>query len=226
MRVAVVRFPGSNCDFDSFDSAERAGAAPWYVWHRETSLAGADAVILPGGFSYGDYLRSGAIARFSPIMAAVQRFARDGGPVLGICNGFQILCEAGMLPGALMRNAQLTFVSRPVWLRVEQTDTPVHRRLRGRPGPPDAGGPRRGPLRGGRAGPLASWKPPAGSWCATSRRTAAMPGAANNPNGSMRDIAGICNAGRQRGRAHAPPRPGDRSRAGTERRDWDSLRRW
>ncbi len=122
-RVAVVRFPGSNCDFDTLRSAGRAGAEAYFVWHRETDLGQPDAVLLPGGFSYGDYLRSGAIARFSPVMPAVQRFAQQGGPVLGICNGFQILCEAGLLPGALMRNRQLTFVSRPVLLQVEQTDT-------------------------------------------------------------------------------------------------------
>ncbi len=122
-RVAVVRFPGSNCDFDTLHSARRAGTDAYFVWHRDTDLQGADAVFLPGGFSYGDYLRSGAIARFSPVMAEVQRFAQAGGPVLGICNGFQILCEAGMLPGALMRNSRLSFVSRPVLLRVEQTDT-------------------------------------------------------------------------------------------------------
>jgi len=123
LKVAVVRFPGSNCDFDTLHSAQRAGTEAYFVWHRETDLKGADAVLLPGGFSYGDYLRSGAIARFSPIMPAVQRFAQAGGPVLGICNGFQILCEAALLPGALMRNARLSFVSRPVGLRVEQTDT-------------------------------------------------------------------------------------------------------
>ena len=123
LKVAVVRFPGSNCDFDTLRGAERAGTRAYFVWHRDTDLQGADAVLLPGGFSYGDYLRSGAIARFSPIMPAVQRFAEAGGPVLGICNGFQILCEAGLLPGALMRNARLSFVSRPVGLRVEQTDT-------------------------------------------------------------------------------------------------------
>jgi phosphoribosylformylglycinamidine synthase len=123
-RVAVVRFPGSNCDQDTLNAARRAGAESYVVWHRDTDLQGAEAVMLPGGFSYGDYLRSGAIARFSPIMQAVQRFARDGGPVLGICNGFQILCEAGLLPGALMRNSRLAFASRPVGLRVEQTDTP------------------------------------------------------------------------------------------------------
>jgi phosphoribosylformylglycinamidine synthase len=124
MRVAVVRFPGSNCDFDSLYSAERAGSESYFVWHRETDLKGPDIVILPGGFSYGDYLRSGAIARFSPIMDAVQRFAQDGGPVLGICNGFQILCEAHLLPGALMRNARLTYASRPVNLKMERVDTP------------------------------------------------------------------------------------------------------
>jgi phosphoribosylformylglycinamidine synthase len=121
--VAVVRFPGSNCDLDALNSARRAGTESYFVWHRDTDLGGADAVLLPGGFSYGDYLRSGAIARFSPIMPAVQQFAREGGPVLGICNGFQILCEAGLLPGALTRNSRLSFVSRPVALRVEQTDT-------------------------------------------------------------------------------------------------------
>jgi phosphoribosylformylglycinamidine synthase len=124
MRVAVVRFPGSNCDWDSLHSARRAGHESYFVWHRDTDLKAPDAVVLPGGFSYGDYLRSGAIARFSPIMDAVQKFAAEGGPVLGICNGFQILCEAHLLPGALMRNERLTFASRPVHLRVEQTGTP------------------------------------------------------------------------------------------------------
>jgi phosphoribosylformylglycinamidine synthase len=123
-RVAVVRFPGSNCDADALRAAQTVGADARYVWHRDTSLGGADVVILPGGFSYGDYLRSGAIARFSPIMAAVRRHAEAGGPVLGICNGFQILCEAHLLPGALMRNAGLTFVSRPVPVTVERTTTP------------------------------------------------------------------------------------------------------
>jgi phosphoribosylformylglycinamidine synthase len=130
LRVAVIRFPGSNCDFDTLNSAARAGTDAYLVWHRDTDLKGADAVLLPGGFSYGDYLRSGAIARFSPIMQEVQRFAQAGGPLLGICNGFQILCEAGLLPGALMRNARLTFVARPVALRVEQTDTAFSNRYR------------------------------------------------------------------------------------------------
>ena len=124
-RVAVVRFPGSNCDFDTLHAARRTGTEAYFVWHRDTNLKSADAVLLPGGFSYGDYLRSGAIARFSPIMPAVQRFAEAGGPVLGICNGFQILCEAGLLPGALVRNRSLRFICDviPVALRVEQTDT-------------------------------------------------------------------------------------------------------
>ncbi len=124
MRVAVLRFPGSNCDADTLHAAHRAGADAFFVWHRDTDLNGADAVLLPGGFAYGDYLRAGAIARFSPIMEAVGAFAEAGGPVLGICNGFQVLCEAGLLPGALVRNAGLKFLSRPVTIRVEAVDTP------------------------------------------------------------------------------------------------------
>ena len=124
LNVAVVRFPGSNCDFDTLRAAESVGASAYFVWHRETDLRQADVVILPGGFSYGDYLRSGAIARFSPVMQAVQRHGAEGGLVLGICNGFQILCEAHLLPGALMRNAGLHFVSKPVDVTVERNDTP------------------------------------------------------------------------------------------------------
>jgi len=123
-RVAVVVFPGSNCDADTLAAARAAGSDAYYVWHHDTDLRQADVVILPGGFSYGDYLRSGAIARFSPVMRAVEAHALGGGPVLGICNGFQILCEAGLLPGGLMRNARLKFLSRPVRVRVETNDTP------------------------------------------------------------------------------------------------------
>ena len=123
IRVAIVRFPGSNCEIDSLRAVERAGAEGQIVWHRDGDLRGADVVVLPGGFSYGDYLRSGAIARFSPIMHAVQEHAAAGGAVLGICNGFQILCEAHLLPGALQRNAALTFVAKPVDVIVERTDT-------------------------------------------------------------------------------------------------------
>ncbi len=127
MRVAIVRFPGSNCDADTLRAAQRAGGDAYYVWHRDQTLNNAEVVVLPGGFAYGDYLRAGAIARFSEIMNAVCDHARQGGPVLGICNGFQVLCEAGLLPGALVRNAGVTFVSRPVTIRVEATDTPFTR---------------------------------------------------------------------------------------------------
>ena len=123
MRVAVVTFPGSNCDHDLYKAAQQVGAEVDFVWHRERGLDAYDAVLLPGGFSYGDYLRAGAIARMSPVMEDVITFAQRGGPVLGICNGFQILCEAGLLPGALIRNASLRFESRDVLLRVERTDT-------------------------------------------------------------------------------------------------------
>jgi phosphoribosylformylglycinamidine synthase I len=130
MKIAVVRFPGSNCDQDCL-LALRDGARiqTEYVWHKETSVSGFDALVLPGGFSYGDYLRCGAIARFSPIMRAIVLAASDGMPMLGICNGFQILCEAGLLPGALIRNSSLHFVCRSVWLRVESTATPFTTKL-------------------------------------------------------------------------------------------------
>ncbi len=129
--IGVVRFPGSNCDQDVFDAVEKtAGARAVWLWHKDPSVGDVRAIVLPGGFSYGDYLRVGAVARFSPVMEAVARFARGGGPVLGICNGFQILTEAGLLPGALVRNARLTFVCRPQWLRVEAADTACTRAYR------------------------------------------------------------------------------------------------
>ena len=125
MRIAVITFPGSNCDHDCYRALKLTdGVAPEFRWHRDTDLGGVDAVVLPGGFSYGDYLRAGAIARFSPIMEAVGAFARAGGPVVGICNGFQVLCESGLLPGALLRNPSLRFQSYPVHIRVETTTTP------------------------------------------------------------------------------------------------------
>ena len=124
-RVAVLVFPGSNCDHDAFHAAEHVfGAETRFVWHKEASIGEADLVVVPGGFSYGDYLRAGAIARFSPVMADVTRFAAEGGLVLGVCNGFQVLCEAGLLPGALVRNASLRFVCRDVRIRVETAATP------------------------------------------------------------------------------------------------------
>ncbi len=125
MRIAVITFPGSNCDHDCYRALKLLdGVEPEFRWHRDTDLGGVDAVLLPGGFSYGDYLRAGAIARFSPIMEAVKAFALDGGPVVGICNGFQVLCESGLLPGALLRNESLRFQSYPVHIRVETTATP------------------------------------------------------------------------------------------------------
>ncbi|HSJ08463.1 MAG TPA: phosphoribosylformylglycinamidine synthase subunit PurQ [Longimicrobiales bacterium] len=124
MRAAIVTFPGSNCDYDCYKAlTDVLGVDAYFVWHREERVGECDAIILPGGFSYGDYLRAGAIARFSPIMQDVQRFAAEGGPVLGICNGFQVLCEAHMLPGALVRNRSLQFQGERVWIRVENTDT-------------------------------------------------------------------------------------------------------
>src|SRR4051794_12333686 len=125
MRIGVIQFPGSNCDQDCLSALRHGVGTPAdYVWHKEESLAGYDAVVLPGGFAYGDYLRCGAIARFSPIMKAVVEAAREGMPILGICNGFQILCEAGLLQGALIRNRDLTFICEPVHLRVETFGTP------------------------------------------------------------------------------------------------------
>lgn len=124
MKFAVVVFPGSNCDVDMRHAIrDELGEAVDYVWHEEVNLANYDAVLLPGGFSYGDYLRSGAIARFSPIMEDLQRTAAEGKPVLGVCNGFQVLLEAGLLPGAMRRNRDLKFICRPVQLRVENQET-------------------------------------------------------------------------------------------------------
>jgi phosphoribosylformylglycinamidine synthase I len=124
MRAAIVTFPGSNCDYDCYKAVtDVLDEDAYFVWHREESVGDCDLVILPGGFSYGDYLRAGAIARFSPIMKDVQRFAAEGGYVLGVCNGFQVLCEAGMLPGALIRNRSLKFQGERVYIRVETTDT-------------------------------------------------------------------------------------------------------
>jgi phosphoribosylformylglycinamidine synthase subunit PurQ / glutaminase len=128
MKFGIVVFPGSNCDHDAYHATKHVlGQDAEFIWHKDTDLKGADGLILPGGFSYGDYLRTGAIARFSPIMREVQAFAAKGGPVLGVCNGFQILCESGLLPGVLMRNAALRFICKDVYLRVERSDTPFTR---------------------------------------------------------------------------------------------------
>ncbi|MGH9903725.1 MAG: phosphoribosylformylglycinamidine synthase subunit PurQ [Pyrinomonadaceae bacterium] len=125
MKFGVIIFPGSNCDHDAYHViSKHVGQPVDFIWHRDTDLSGYDALIIPGGFSYGDYLRAGALARFSPVMSAVKEFAAQGRFVLGICNGFQILCEAGLLPGALIRNRELHFICRHVYVRVERTDTP------------------------------------------------------------------------------------------------------
>ena len=125
MKFGVVVFPGSNCDHDAFYAIADVLQKPVeFIWHQSENLANCDAVILPGGFAFGDYLRTGAIARFSPVMKSVEKFAKSGGMVLGICNGFQILCEAGLLPGAMMRNSGLRYICRHVYVRIEQANTP------------------------------------------------------------------------------------------------------
>jgi phosphoribosylformylglycinamidine synthase subunit PurQ / glutaminase len=126
-RIGVVVFPGSNCEYDAVAAVERLGHDAEFVWHTRTDLDGIDGVILPGGFAHGDYLRPGALARFSPVMAAVESFAAAGGPVLGICNGFQVLVEAGMLPGALQKNRGLTFLCQPTTLIVSSTSSVLTR---------------------------------------------------------------------------------------------------
>jgi phosphoribosylformylglycinamidine synthase len=130
MNFAVLQFPASNCDQDALHVLKDVlGQSARFIWHKENSLAGIDAVIIPGGFSYGDYLRTGAIARFSPIMEAVRTFAANGGPVLGICNGFQILCEAGLLPGALIRNRSLQFRCEHVFIKTGNNDSPFTNKI-------------------------------------------------------------------------------------------------
>ena len=193
MKIGVVTFPGSNCNADAEFGATITGNTAVRLWHKDTSLpSGLDAVILPGGFSYGDYLRTGAIARFSPIMQSVIAFANDGGIVFGICNGFQILCESGLLPGALIRNEGLSFVCKDVHLRVERTDSPFTGAL-------TAGSVLRIPIAHGEGrftAPadvineiegnnqvLYRYATPDGSIAA-----------AANPNGSINNIAGITNA--------------------------------
>lgn len=192
IRVAVVRFPGSNCEPEAARAVERAGGQAFYVWHRDRTLSGADAVILPGGFSYGDYLRSGAIARFSPVMEAIRRHAAAGGPVLGICNGFQILCEAELLPGALVRNAGLKYLSRPVDVRIERVNTPFTNAYR-------HGEVIRIPIGHG-DGRYVAPESLLSLLEAEGRvvlRYAPVPGsdAPANPNGSALDIAAVCSAG-------------------------------
>lgn len=193
MRVAVLQFPASNCDQDCVHAVRALGHEADYLWHKEATLGAADAVIVPGGFSYGDYLRCGAIARFSPVMQAVRRFAADGGPVLGICNGFQILCEAGLLPGALIRNRSLQFRCEPVFLRTENQHTPFTRNI-------PEGRILRIPIAHGEGcyyadeatlGELERENRVLWRYCEPDGSLSE----AANPNGSVRHFAGICNAG-------------------------------
>jgi phosphoribosylformylglycinamidine synthase subunit PurQ / glutaminase len=194
MKFGIVTFPGSNGDYDAYQSAvEALHEDAVFLWHKDHDLQGSDVIILPGGFSYGDYLRAGAIARFSPIMREVLQHAERGGPVIGICNGFQIACEAGLLPGALLRNASLKFVCAPIGLRVENADTLFTSRY-------EAG--QRIVL------PIAHGD---GRYSADDETLARLEGEgqvvlryapdpleakeAYNPNGSMHDIAGIINRG-------------------------------
>lgn len=191
VRVAVVRFPGSNCETESIRAVNRAGGEGFVLDYRATDLQGAEGVILPGGFSYGDYLRSGAIARFAPVMGAVQAHAERGGAVLGICNGFQVLCEAGMLPGALQRNSDLHFTSRMVDVRIERTRTVCTSDYQ-------QDEVIRIPVAHGEGRYVADRvildQLEAGQQVVL--RYLSLPGtdAPGNPNGSARDIAGICNA--------------------------------
>jgi len=183
VKFGVVRFPGSCDDIDALQAARRVGDAV-LLWHAERDLRGVDAVIVPGGFSYGDYLRAGAIARFTPVMEEVGEFARAGGLVLGICNGFQVLCEAGLLPGALLPNLSLRFVCRQVTLRIERTQTPFTCMCE------------RGQML---SIPV---KHTTGRFYAPEQELGRLEGngqillrytAGHNPNGSLRDIAGVCN---------------------------------
>jgi phosphoribosylformylglycinamidine synthase len=192
MKFAVIVFPGSNCDHDAYHAAKHVlGHDAEFIWHKETSLKGADVVILPGGFSYGDYLRTGAIAQFSPVMNAVKDFVASGGPLLGICNGFQVLCESKLLPGALLRNRDLKFHCEHVRVRVEQTDTPFTLRAK-------AGQVLSLPIAHGEGNYFAD--PETLQALESSRRVifrycdeAGQVTEAANPNGSLNNIAGICN---------------------------------
>ena len=204
MKFGVVVFPGSNCDHDAFYAIGNVlHQRVELIWHQSQDLAGCDAILLPGGFAFGDYLRTGAIARFSPVMKSVEKFAKSGGMVLGICNGFQILCEAGLLPGAMMRNNGLRFICRHVYIRVEETDTPFTNAAS------------RGQIL---KVPIAHSD---GNFTCDESTLAELErnhqvvfryttadgsdDAAGNPNGSMHNIAGICN--RERNVAGLMPHP-------------------
>ena len=184
-RVGVVLFPGSNCEQDVIEAMGLVGAEAELLWHGDATVAGVDAVIVPGGFAHGDYLRPGAIARFSPVMGAVAEFAAAGGPVVGICNGFQVLTEAGLLPGALQKNAGLKFLCAPAQLRVETTDSVLTRSAT------------KGAVL---EVPINHFE---GNYTCDDETLARLRGEdrvvlryVDNPNGSVDDIAGVCNEGR------------------------------
>jgi len=184
-RVGVVLFPGSNCEQDMIEAMGLVGAEPEILWHGDATTKGVDAVIVPGGFAHGDYLRPGAIARFSPIMGAVSEFASAGGPVVGICNGFQVLTEAGLLPGALQKNAGLKFVCTMVELRVESTDSVLTRGA-------EAGSVLRVPINHFEG----NYTCDAETLAQLRDQDRIVLRYVENPNGSIDDIAGICNEGR------------------------------
>ena len=184
-RVGVVRFPGSNCEFDSIEAVEHLGGTGVLLWHDDTDLSGVDAVIIPGGFAHGDYLRPGAIARFSPIMGAVGRFAAAGGPVVGICNGFQVLTEAGLLPGALQKNNGLKFRCAMAEIQIETSDSILTNQV---------------PVGTIARIPINHFE---GNYTCDAETLAELQAEdrivfryVNNPNGSVDHIAGICSAGR------------------------------
>jgi phosphoribosylformylglycinamidine synthase I len=184
-RVGVVQFPGSNCELDALEAVRLLGGDAEILWHGDATVAGVDAVIVPGGFAHGDYLRPGAIARFSPVMTSVMEFAESGGPVVGICNGFQVLTEAGMLPGALQKNRGLKVLCTTVELRVDSTDSVLTSEA-------DLGAVLRVPINHFE-----------GNYTCSPETLAELQANeqivlryVTNPNGSVDDIAGICNAGR------------------------------
>ena len=195
MKFGIVILPGSNCDHDALHVTKNViGAEAEVLWHKDTDLKGADCVIIPGGFAYGDYLRAGALAKFAPIMEPIKRHAAAGGMVFGICNGFQVLTEVGLLPGALMRNEHLRFVSRDIYLRTEETDTPFTSELQ-------KGQLVRAPIAHGEGNYFADDalldelernRQVVFRYCDSEGRVTRE----SNPNGSARNIAGICNPGR------------------------------
>ncbi|HLJ75139.1 MAG TPA: phosphoribosylformylglycinamidine synthase subunit PurQ [Thermoanaerobaculia bacterium] len=195
MRFGIVVLPGSNCDHDALHvTRDILGAEAEVLWHKDTDLKGVDCVIIPGGFAYGDYLRAGALAKFAPIMEPIRRHAAHGGLVFGICNGFQVLTEVGLLPGALMRNAHLRFLGRDVFVRTEETDTPVTTELlRGQIlKMPIAHGEGNYYADDATLDDLERNRQVIFRYCDSEGRTTLE----GNPNGSARNIAGICNRGR------------------------------